>query len=68
MYLILLGDIGYHYYFLQTNLCMCLLQYVHAHFQKTYLIKLLYSINFNPRLLHFLKMAFGPLWLSALQF
>ena len=46
---------------------MCLLQYAHALFQKTYLIKLLYSINFNPRLLHFLKMALGPIWLPALR-
>ena len=37
----------YHYYFLHTNLCMSLLQYAHALFQKTYLITLLYSINFN---------------------
>ena len=55
------------FFFLHSNLCICLLQYAHDLFQKTYLIKLLYSINFNPRLLHFLKMAFGALWLSAIQ-
>ena len=64
----LFGDFKlYYYYFIHSNLCICLLQYAHAVFQKTYLIKLLYSINIDPRLFNFLKMAFGPLWLSALQ-